>query len=125
MSFNKNIPYSRSERVEQLLLQEIAQLLSQHAQDPRLKDVSITKVVVAKDFRRAKVFFTCQDESKAEEVAIALNKASGFVQKQIGSTIELRQTPKLKFIYDHVTQKEIRLKGLIDDAISKDDDSNC
>lgn len=91
----------RLDRVNHLIQMELSQLILHRVKDPRLGFVTITNVSVAPDLRSAAVFYSALGDDKAKKnTQIALEKASGFLQKEIGSALELRYTPKLKFIFD-------------------------
>ena len=52
---------SRSERVAVLLKKELSELVLTHVKDPRVKGVLLTNVIVTKDLREAKVYFSRYD----------------------------------------------------------------
>ena len=49
-------PYKRSERIGELILAEIAELLTREIKDPRIGFVTFTRVEMSDDLRHAKVF---------------------------------------------------------------------
>jgi len=50
--------YQRSDRVGDLLLELIAELLTKEIRDPRVRSVTLTAARVSKDLRHAKVYFS-------------------------------------------------------------------
>ncbi len=93
---------------------ELVLLLKQKTNDPRLKEVVITDVIVSRDLTSAKIFFSV-DEDSIKIVASLLNKASGFFRSSLSKTLDLRHTPTLSFIYDTAPNTGAR----IDDLLSK------
>ena len=47
-----------------------------------------------------------------------MNKASGFLRRQLGNKMRLRIVPTLNFRYDVVQEDAARISSLIDDAIA-------
>jgi ribosome-binding factor A len=93
--------YKRSDRVADLLREEIAELIQRRVKDPRVGAVTITSVTVSDDLRHAKVFY-CVTGRDAEREAIdkGLEQAKGFIKAQLGRRIRLKHMPELQFIYD-------------------------
>jgi len=115
--------FSRIDRVADYLKQELAQLIRFEIKDPRLSRVNIVDAEVSRDLGHAKIFFTLvgsQDESAGAEVATLLNRAAGFLRKQIAAGNTMRTTPQLHFQYDPSVIRGGQLAALIDRAIAKD-----
>jgi len=49
----------------------------------------------------------------------ALNSATGFIRKRVADTINLRQTPEIKFVYDDAIEHGMRMRKLIDEVNKK------
>ena len=96
----------RSERVAVLLKKELSELILIHVKDPRVKSVILTNVIVTKDLREAKVYFSRYDNLKNSEDTLqesleGLNKASKFLRVKLGNKLNLRNVPALKFFTDN------------------------
>lgn len=92
---------ARKDRVGQLLQQELSRLIVTELKDPRIGIVTITHVGMSADLRSARVFYSVIGNADVrKKTDAALKKAAGFLQKEIGHNIELRNTPKLTFQYD-------------------------
>ena len=91
----------RTERVADLIRNEVSLMLLSRIKDPRLTGVSIVHVVLTKDFKKAKVFYSVYgDEQKAREAAVGLQRAKGFIRKYLATNLNLRSTPELAFERD-------------------------
>ena len=112
--------YPRSERLASQIQRELAQLLRTGLKDPRLGAPSILEVEVSKDLSQARVYFSVMDPDTAAECLEALNRARGFLQREIGKRIKARVTPKLGFVYDDTDLRGRRMSDLIDSAIASD-----
>ena len=91
----------RIDRVGHLIQMELGQLILHRVKDPRLGFVTVTHVSVTPDMKSARVFYSVMgDDKKKKDSQIALEKAAGFLQREIGTAIQLRYTPKLTFALD-------------------------
>jgi ribosome-binding factor A len=94
----------RQERVEQLILQEVSALiLREEIKDPRVTSMVLVRGVdLSKDLRHATLRMSGYVSEDALEAAVeGLNHGAGFIQARIGKRLELRSTPKLRFVADH------------------------
>ncbi len=107
----------RADRIARLLLAEIAQLVHREVGDPRVHDVTITKVDVTDDLRQATVWFTplggLGDEKRIAELQAGLDKARPFVQGRVGRNVRLRVTPRLRFLYDAGVDNLVRMHDVL------------
>jgi ribosome-binding factor A len=90
--------------------------------DPRLPEMfGVTDVDVSSDFSYAKVYYSIVDGSGDEkEIRAALKSASGFIRRELGARVRLRQTPELRFERDNTVERVINLNRLIDETINND-----
>ncbi len=112
--------YARSERVASHIQRELAGLIQHGVKDPRAAAASILDVEVSKDLAHARVFVSVLDPAMADDCLDALNKASGFLQRELGKTLKARVTPRLNFIYDDTDLRGRQLSDLIDSAVAAD-----
>ena len=104
----------RLDRVGHLIQMELGQLVLHRMKDPRLGFVTITHVSVAPDIRSARVFYSVMGDEKAkQDTKIALEKAAGFLQREIAATIELRFTPKLTFSLDETLDRGMEIDRIL------------
>ena len=77
--------FKRANRVADLIMADISDILLRETRDPRIKLVTITGVSLTDDLRFARIFFvemgkdTCDPQTK-----IALEKATGFLKRELG-----------------------------------------
>jgi ribosome-binding factor A len=94
--------------------------LSQKLGDPTLAWVNITNVVISKDLRYAKLYFShYNNPASHEEVREQLIKTSGFFKKQIAGAQIMRTIPELSFHYDDTEDRAEKVEALL--ASIKDD----
>ena len=119
--------FTRAERVSDAVQQELAVLIREGVRDPRVGMVSVTDVDVSRDLAYAKIHVTFLGERTQEEIdeaMSALNGASGYLRKLLASSIKLRITPKLTFLFDESGRRGQHLSALIDYAMSTKQDSD-
>jgi len=116
--------FSRKDRINEQIRRELAELIRAEVKDPRVGMVSITEVEVTPDYAHARVYFsTLADETKIAEVALGLQKASGFLRRELGRRVRIHTTPQLHFIHDTSLERGADLSRLIDEASRLSDQS--
>lgn len=87
--------------------------------DPRVGMISITDVEVTADYAHAKVFFsTLAGSENLPEVMTGLQKASGFLRRELGKRISIHMTPQLHFVFDQSLERGADLSKLIQEAVA-------
>lgn len=114
---NSNRGFSRKDRVSEQIKRELAELIRTELKDPRVGMISLTDVEVTADYAHAKVFFsTLVGGENLQAVQIGLQKASGFLRRELGKRIRIHTTPQLHFVYDQSLERGADLSKLIDEA---------
>ncbi|KKM11902.1 ribosome-binding factor A [Clostridiales bacterium PH28_bin88] len=91
----------RVHRVGEQMKKEIAQILRDELKDPRVGFVTVTSVEVSGDLRHAKVFVSVLGDEDAKKQSLeGLQKATGFIRREVGQRIQLRYTPEIVFKFD-------------------------
>jgi ribosome-binding factor A len=107
-------PSRRSERVADLVRAEISRLALIEAHDPVLRKVTITDVEMPPDLRSARVYFSVLgDDAEWDEALAALDRASGFLRREVGRRCELRFAPELHFFSDRSIERGARIEELL------------
>ena len=93
--------YSRMDRISEEVKRELS-LVIRDLKDPRLPAmVSVVTVRVTKDLKFAKAYISIMgDEKERQDGIAALKSASGFIRKEIGRRLNLRNTPEFSFVAD-------------------------
>lgn len=115
-----------ADMLHQFLGEEIRKL-----RDPRLQLLTVTSVKVAADAKSARVYWSALESTFGEgaedategptdmpaeqkkEISKALEKASGFLKKQISSALPLRYVPDLNFVFDETARSGSRIDFLL------------
>jgi ribosome-binding factor A len=104
----------RTDRIDQLLRQEIGEILARDVQDPRIGFVTITDVETAPDLSTARVWVSVIGQpDEREQTLKALRRALPFVRHELGSRIRLRRIPELLLREDDTAQRGTRVLQLL------------
>ena len=102
-------------RAADLVQTHLTDLLQTQVNDPRLQMLTITGVEVTPDATRAHIYFTVLGDSERQaEAQAALQSAAGFLRRELGRRLRLRNTPELVFHWDASIERGERIAGLID-----------
>jgi ribosome-binding factor A len=116
--------YSRSERVADQIQREVAEIIAQELEDPRIGRVTVSASSLSKDLSNATLFITMPADGDVQRALEGLNRASGFVRKRLGQRLRMRYVPRLRFAHDETLDRATRVGELIDAAIRTGSDSS-
>ncbi len=111
-------PNRRTERVNDLLRQELDSLLRREAKDPRLQTMwSITDVEVTRDLRHAKVFVSVLgSDEEAESTLAGMNAARNYLRRELSQRLNtMHHVPEITFRRDTSIERGVRLGALLDE----------
>jgi len=117
-----NKSFSRKDRVSEQIRRELAELIRSELKDPRVGMISLTDVEVTADYAHAKVYFSSlAGSANLDEVMTGLQKASGFLRRELGKRISIHMTPQLHFVFDQSLERGADLSALIQKAVAISD----
>ena len=115
-------PFSRSQRVGGQIQKALSDLLHKGINDPRLENVTITGVKMARDLKTAYVYYNSyQGELNSQDVAAGFNSAKGFTKRHLAAKLGLRYMPELKYIYDTSFDYGMKIEKLLQSLDVKDE----
>jgi ribosome-binding factor A len=88
-------PFKRYQRLQEEIQRVVAEALEFEARDPRLSDVTVVRVRLSDDLRRAKIYFSSMKDP--EGAFEALNHAKGFLRTKVARGIRSKYTPEISF----------------------------
>ncbi|GGE49680.1 ribosome-binding factor A [Marinicauda pacifica] len=107
----------RQLRGGELVRRAVADIIAEgHLHDRALDGVSITitEARMSPDMRHATVFISALGLEDPNVVAAGLNRAHGFIQKELGRQIEMKFTPKLVFRPDDRFEEAQHVEEILD-----------
>lgn len=105
----------RVARVAALIKREVSQMLLSDIKDDRVGAgmVSVTEVNVSGDLQHAKIFVSIYGTEEARlETMAGLESSVNFVRRELGSRMQLRRTPTVKFFEDSLERGDNMLNLL-------------
>ncbi len=111
---------SRPERVADLIRAEVTTMIARELHDPGVGFVTVTRVQVSNDLQHARVFYTSLGDAAARKnTARALERATGFMRRQIGQRLRLRRTPEIEFQFDESVGHQDRVAQLLQEIAAE------
>ena len=80
-----------------------------------MRTITITAADTSKDLSFSKIYFTSMENLSKEQLEKEMNEASDFVRKKLAEKMDLRQTPKLKFIFDESIEYGNKIEKIIEE----------
>jgi ribosome-binding factor A len=106
----------RTDRIDELLRQEIGSIIARDVADPRIGFATITKVETTPDLRHAKVWVSVIGQPKERSQTIsALSRAMPFIRHELGRTLRLKRIPDLHVELDDTAERGTRVMHLLDE----------
>ena len=110
----------RIARVSEAIREVAAETILFELQDPRIKNVTVTKAEVSGDLQRAKVYVSVMGTQKEQDLCLhGLKHSAGYVQSKIASRLKTRFTPTVQFIRDDGVKKSVEMSRLIQEALAQ------
>lgn len=105
-------------RVNNEVMYELSNIIRNEIKDPRISPLtSVVAVEVTPDLKYCKAYISVLGDEKAGKDTIeGLKNAEGFVRRKLASSINLRNTPEVKFILDQSIEYGINMSKLIDEV---------
>jgi ribosome-binding factor A len=104
----------RPQRVALLVREELSRLVLMVAHDPDLRRVTITDVEMPGDLRSARIYFSCLGTEAERELAeAALDRAAGYLRREVTRRCGLRYAPELTFRFDETLERGARIEELL------------
>jgi ribosome-binding factor A len=104
----------RTERVDELLRQEIGAIVAREIGDPRVGFATITSVETTDDLRHAKVWVSVIGQPAERDAALAaLRHAMPFIRHELGSRLRIRRIPDLHVHLDDTAERGTRILQML------------
>ena len=116
----------KNTRINGEVLKELSNIIRSEIKDPRINPMtSVVSVEVAPDLKTCKAYISVLGDEKSQQDTIAgLKSAEGYIRRDLARTVNLRNTPEIKFILDQSIEYGINMSKLIDEVTKKDDESH-
>jgi ribosome-binding factor A len=105
-------PTGRPHRVAELLRERLALILLHKCADPRLQELTLTRVEMSRDLKQAKVFYAARPQADETQVRQALERALRFIKQEVARENLFRFMPEIIFLPDTGLDEAERLERL-------------
>ena len=108
-------------------IQRVLSELLRNVKDPRVQQgmISVTRVETTGDLRYAKVWLSVYGMKDEKEFKRGLKSASGWLRKELASSMNLRYTPELVFELDHSIEYGAHINELISSLDIRQDENDA
>lgn len=118
----------RPGRVGERIRAELMELLLVGAvKDPGVQGAVVHEVIVSKDLRHARIYVRLGElepsAARVTRLMRGLERASGFLRRELGQRLQIRYTPELKFFWDETTERAQRVEELLEEIRHEGDDA--
>lgn len=115
----------KNTRINGEVLRELSNIIRGEIKDPRIAPMtSVVAVEVAPDLKTCKAYISVLgDEEAQKNTLIGLRNAEGYIRTKLAKSINLRNTPEIRFILDQSIEYGIRMSKMISD-VNKDLNEN-
>ena len=112
----------KNTRINGEVQKELSKIIREEIKDPRIHLMtSVMAVEVAPDLKTCKAFISVLGNEEAKQSTIkGLKNAEGYIRRELARTLNLRNTPEIRFILDESIEYGVNMSKLIDDVMMKD-----
>lgn len=106
----------KNTRINGEVQRELSRIISREIKDPRICPMtSVVAVEVAPDLKTCKAYISVLGDEKAQADTLAgLKSAEGYIRRELARTINLRNTPEIRFVMDQSIEYGVNMSHLID-----------
>ena len=108
----------KNTRVNAEVQRELSTILRGGIKDPRVAPMtSVVAVEVAPDLKTCKAYISVLGDAEAQKDTLAgLKSAEGYIRRALAKSINLRNTPEIRFVMDQSIEYGVHMSKLIDDV---------
>ena len=104
---------TRMGRINEEIQRELSSLI-RTVKDPRVTGmISVTAVETTPDLKFAKIYISVLDKSDCAQVLKGLKSAGGYLRRELGRSLNLRNTPELTFVQDDSIDKGAHILDML------------
>lgn len=111
----------KNTRVNAEVHKELAEIIRNGIKDPRIQPMtSVTAVEVAPDLKTCKAYISVLGDEKAQADTIrGLQSAEGYIRRELAHSLNLRNTPEIRFVLDQSIEYGVAMSKKIDDITKR------
>jgi ribosome-binding factor A len=117
------LPYKRSQRVGDLVREEVADIIMYRLKDPRIGFVTVTGVDMSPDMKNAKVYVSVLKEEDRELTLEILNSSKSFIRSLLSKRLRMKFIPTVEFRFDTSIEYGYKIDKLLKEIKDRDEDT--
>ena len=108
----------KNTRVNTEVQRELSNIIRGGIKDPRIAPwTSVVSVEVAADLKTCKAYISVLGDEKAQADTLAgLKSAEGYIRRELAHTLNMRNTPEIRFILDQSIEYGVNMSKKIADV---------
>ena len=112
----------KNTRINMEVQRELSEIIRSGIKDPRIHPMtSVVAVEVTPDLKYCKAYISVLGDAEAKKDTLAgLRSAESYIRRQLAKTVNLRNTPEIRFILDESIEYGVTMSKLIDEVSRKD-----
>ncbi len=107
------LPYKRSQRVSDLIREEIADIIMNKLKDPRVGFITVTGAKITEDLKLATVYVSVLKPEEKKGTIEILNSAKGFIRAELSKRVRMKFIPSLTFRVDESIEYGDKIERLL------------
>ena len=109
-------------RINGEVQKELSRIIREDLKDPRIHPMtSVMEVEVAPDLKTCKAYISVLgSDEEAKATVQGLKQAEGYIRRELARTVNLRNTPQIRFMLDQSTEYGVAMSHLIDEIAAKE-----
>ena len=110
-------------RINGEVQRELSNIIRSEVKDPRIAPMtSVVAVEVAPDLKTCKAYISVFGDEEAQNNTIkGLNSAEVYIRHTLAKSINLRNTPEIRFILDQSIEYGVNMSKKIDEVIGQEE----
>jgi ribosome-binding factor A len=117
------LPYKRSQRVGDLIREEVAEIIMYRLKDPRIGFVTVTGVDMSPDMKNARVYVSILKEEDRELTLEILNSSKSFIRSLLSKRLSMKFIPTVEFRFDTSIEYGYKIDKLLKEIKDRDEDT--
>ena len=118
----------KNTRINGEVQRELSNIIRGEIKDPRINPLtSVVAVEGAPDLKTCKAYISVLgDEASQANTLAGLKSAEGFIRSKLAKTVNLRNTPEIRFVLDQSIEYGVKMSKMIDEVtkdIKSEDDA--
>ena len=116
----------KNTRINGEVQRELSNIIRGEIKDPRINPLtSVVAVEVAPDLKTCKAYISVLGDKESQAKTLAgLKSAEGFIRSKLAKTVNLRNTPEIRFVLDQSIEYGVKMSKMIDEVTKDIRDDN-